>query len=135
MDADDYRPLRLARLPHIASRLDWDEVQQAQFLARYQGVWADPRDPSLAPQAPWIIECVAVVPEQRGRGVAKMLLRALLEEGRRLSYSHAGISVTDGNEAARRVYEAVGFKVYLAYGTEYFDGAFPGTTKFRMALK
>jgi hypothetical protein len=49
-DAADYRPLRLNRLPHIAEQLGWSAEQQAQFLDRYQGVWADPRDPSLAPR-------------------------------------------------------------------------------------
>lgn len=133
-DAEDYRPLRLNRLSHIAEQLGWHAEQQAQFLERYQGVWADPRDPSLAPQAPWIIECVAVLPAYRGRGVARVLLNAILDEGRRLGHSHAGISVTRGNTPAQKVYEALGFKLYLDYGAEYFDGYFPGTTKYRMRL-
>ena len=134
MDPDDYRPLRLPHLPQLAELLGWTSKQQAQFVTRYQNVWADPRDPSLASQAPWIIECVAVVPEQRGRGIARVLLNAILDKGRRLGHSHAGISVTHGNEPARRVYEAMGFKLYLDYGAEYFEGAFPGTTKYRMRL-
>ncbi len=133
-DREDYRPLRLDRLAHIAALLGWTAAQQAQFLERYQGVWADPRDPSLAPQAPWIIECVAVLAEYRGRGVARALLNAILDEGRRLGHSQAGISVTHGNTAAQHVYEAIGFKLYLDYGAEYFDGYFPGTTKYHMRL-
>jgi len=135
MAPDNYRPLRLPHLPQLAELLGWTVEQQAQFVTRYQNVWADPRDPSLAPQAPWIIECVAVVSDQRGRGVVRVLLNAILDEGRRRGHSHAGISVTHGNEPARRVYEAVGFKLYLDYGSEYFDGYFPGTTKYRMQLK
>jgi hypothetical protein len=53
---------------------------------------------------------------------------------RRCGHSHAGISVTTGNDAAQRVYEAVGFQMYMAYGSEYFDGQFPGTTKYRLRL-
>ena len=33
--------------------------------------------------------------------------------------------------AARRAYEKAGFQTYLSYGSDYFDGAFPGTTKYR----
>ena len=134
MDSHDYRPLRLERMPTVASLLGWTEEMLRQFQQGYEAVWRDPLDTTLAPSAPWIIECVAVVPEARGRGVAKRLMSALLEEGRRRGFSHAGISVTLGNDAARRVYEGVGFQVYVMYGAEYFDGEFPGTLKYRIPL-
>lgn len=133
-DPDDFRPLRASRLPSVANLLGWDAAAQAQFRQRYESVWSDPRDPTIAPQAPWIIECMAVVPEARGRGVARALLKALLDEGRRRGHAFAGISVTNGNEPAQRAYQAAGFKMYMAYGAEYFDGAFPGTTKYRLRL-
>lgn len=134
-DADDYRPLRLARLPDVANTLGWSAAMLAQFRERYEAVWHDPHDPTLAPCAPWIIECVAVVPEARGRGVAKTLLSALLAAGVDQGHRQAGISVTLGNIPAQKVYEAVGFQMYLTYGAEYFDGAFPGTIKYRLRLE
>jgi ribosomal protein S18 acetylase RimI-like enzyme len=70
----------------------------------------------------------------RGRGIAKALVKALLDAGRRKGHSHAGISVTTGNTAAQRAYEAAGFKMYTAYGADYFDGYYPGSTKYRIAL-
>lgn len=134
MDSQDYRPLRLDKLPVVAKSLGWTDDMLEQFLHGYTAVWSDPHDTTLAPSAPWIIECVAVVPEYRGRGVAKHLMRALLAEGTRLGATHAGISVTMGNDAAQRVYEGVGFQMYMTYGSEYFDGAFPGTIKYRAKL-
>lgn len=134
MNSVDYRPLLLSRLPDVARQLGWNSETLAQFQQMYENVWADPLDSTLAPAAPWIIECVAVLPEMRGKGVARRLMQALIEEGRVRGHSHAGISVTTGNDAAQRVYEAVGFQMYMAYGTEYFDGQFPGTTKYRLRL-
>jgi ribosomal protein S18 acetylase RimI-like enzyme len=134
MDEQDYRPLRLDRLPQVAHSLGWTDEMLAQFRQGYEQVWSDPHDTTLAPSAPWIIECVAVVPEARGRGIAKQLMKALLDEGRRRGSTHAAISVTLGNEPARRVYEGVGFQMYITYGAEYFDHQFPGTIKYRISL-
>jgi ribosomal protein S18 acetylase RimI-like enzyme len=134
MDEHDYRPLKLSRLPAVAERLGWDEATLARFQAGYEMVWNDPHDVTLKPSAPWVIECVAVVPEARGRGVAKRLMRAILDEGTQRGFSHAAIAVTMGNTSAERVYTGVGFQLYIAYGADYFDGTFPGTTKYRMRL-
>lgn len=135
MDTQDYRPLRLSRLGDVADMLGWTKGMAEVFRQRYEAVWSNPQDVSLAPCASWIIECVAVVPEARGRGVAKTLLQALLEEGKQLGHTDAGISVTLGNEAAQKVYEAIGFQMYVTYGAAYFEGAFPGTIKYRLRLK
>ncbi len=134
MDADDFRPLRLAQLPTVAGLLGWSNAALAQFQQSYLAVWSDPQDVALAASAPWTIECVAVIPEARGRGVAKVLLEALLERGRALGHTSAGIAVTIGNEPARRAYEAVGFQMYVTYGAAYFGGAFPGTIKYQLSL-
>lgn len=135
IDSADYRPLRLERMPQVAQALGWNDGMLEGFLAGYQAVWSDPHDTTLAPSASWIIECVAVVPEARGQGVAKRLMLALLDEGKKRGHTHAGISVTNGNAPAQRVYEGVGFQLYMVYGAEYFDGVFPGTTKYRIKLQ
>jgi ribosomal protein S18 acetylase RimI-like enzyme len=135
MDANDYRPLRMERFHAVADSLGWNRQMVEQFMGGYSGVWSDPMDITIAPPAPWIIECVAVKPEARGRGVAKFLLKSILEEGAKQGHSHAGISVTIGNEPAQRVYEALGFQRYVTYWSEYFEGYFPGTIKYRMKIK
>lgn len=134
MDPTDFRPFRLDRLPAVADRLGWNAATLEQFQDRYTAVWSDPRDSTLAPSAPWTIECVAVRLEVRGRGIAKQLMYAVLERGKQLGHEAAGIAVTLGNAPAQRVYEAVGFEHYLTYGPAYFNGAFPGTIKYRKLL-
>ncbi|MDZ4763528.1 MAG: GNAT family N-acetyltransferase [Chloroflexota bacterium] len=134
MDADDYRPLKLDRLAQIGADLGWQPEHVAAFQHGYEAVWSDPHDPTLAPSASWIIECVAVVPAARGKGMAKRLLRAILDAGKQQGHTRAGISVTMGNDAAQGLYEALGFQMYMTYGTDYFDGQFPGTIKYRMRL-
>lgn len=134
MNPHDYRPLRLGRLPVVARTLGWSEATQEMFQTRYEQVWPDPLEPTLAPHAPWIIECVAVIPEARGRGLTRPLLSALVAEGERLGHTTVGISVTTGNVAAARAYESFGFQLYLAYGADYFGGAFAGTTKYRFHI-
>ncbi len=134
MDTHDYRPLRLDRLSLVAQALHWDQATLEGFIDGYKMVWSDPLDPTLSPSAAWIIECVAVVPEARGRGVGKHLMRALLDRGTQLGHSHAGISVTMGNDPAQHVYEAVGFRMFVTYGAEYFNNQYPGTIKYRTPL-
>jgi ribosomal protein S18 acetylase RimI-like enzyme len=134
MDSEDYRPLRLAQMNSVAERLGWSADTLGQFMAGYAGVWSEPQDITIAPPASWIIECVAVKPEARGRGVAKTLLKAIIKEGAEHGHSHVGISVTIGNEPAQKVYEALGFQRYVTYWAEYFNDQFPGTIKYRMKL-
>jgi len=134
MNPDDYRPLRDAQIPEIAKRLGWDDQTLASFRERYQEIWRDPTDVSIAPAAPWTIECVATKPDFRGKGIAGQILHAILVEGKGQGYKNAGISVTMGNEPAQHVYEKLGFQHYMSYGSEYFDGQFPGTIKYRMGL-
>ena len=52
VDAHDYRPLHLGRLPVVAQTLEWSEATLETFQARYEQVWPDPLEPTLAPHAP-----------------------------------------------------------------------------------
>lgn len=137
--SDDYCPLRLSCLGAIAQILGWSQAITTTFYDRYMGLFGgNLQPPFLVPQAPWIIENVAVLPEARGRGLGKALLRAVLEEGRSQHHSHAGIMVINGNDRARHTYESVGFKPYQTfyadYFTEQFNIEFPGITKLGLRL-
>jgi ribosomal protein S18 acetylase RimI-like enzyme len=55
---------------------------------------------SMAVRAPW-----------RGRGVGSALLTGLVERGRASGWRGLSLSVEDGNDAARRLYERHGFRV------------------------
>jgi ribosomal protein S18 acetylase RimI-like enzyme len=130
----DYLPLRLACLNAIAQNLGWSAGQTITFRDRYEQFWGRDRRPDfLTPQAPWVIENVAVIPEARGKGLGKVLLKALLAEGRSQQHSHIGITVINGNTVAQKLYESIGFKPYETYYSEYFsqqfDMDFPGITK------
>jgi hypothetical protein len=59
----------------------------------------------------------------------------VLDEGARQGHTHAGISVTLGNDTAQRVYQSVGFEVVQVCGPELFGGEFPGMVKLRAPLK
>ncbi|MEM9008737.1 MAG: GNAT family N-acetyltransferase [Cyanobacteria bacterium P01_F01_bin.86] len=136
---ENYCPLDLSRLDAIAQELKWSQATTTAFHDHYLALWGgDIRPFFLTPQAPWIIENVAVLPEFRGRGFGKALLRALLEEGRSQQHSHAGIMIINGNDAARHTYESLGFKTYFTFHADYFldqfDIEFPGITKFGLSL-
>jgi hypothetical protein len=63
-DEADYRPLRLSHLDRIAQDLNWSKGVATTFNDRYKEFWGNECKPLfLAPQAPWIIENVAVLPE------------------------------------------------------------------------
>ncbi len=135
----DYCPLRLSELDEIAQDLNWSKAIGTAFRDRYEQFWGgDCRPIFLTPQAPWIIENVAVLPEVRGRGLGKVLLKVLLEEGRSQKYSHIGIMVINGNEVAHHLYESIGFKPYQTFHAEYFAQQFqldfPGITKFSLCF-
>jgi GNAT superfamily N-acetyltransferase len=137
-DTEDYCPLRLSRLEAIAHELKWSRASLTTFHDRYMALWGgDLRPIFLTPQATWIIENVAVLPEARGRGFGKVLLKALLEEGRS-QHDFAGIMVINGNDVARRTYESIGFKPYQTFHADYFSEQFniefPGITKFGLRL-
>jgi ribosomal protein S18 acetylase RimI-like enzyme len=134
MSETDYRPLRLERLQAVKNTLGWSEKTLNTFAERYEQVWQDPLDVTLKPSGEWTIECVAVLPEWRGKGVGKHLLEALEKRGLEQGCRSAGISVTVGNEAAAGLYQAVGFNPYITYWASYYNGYFPGTAKYTKTL-
>lgn len=131
---EDYCPLRLSRLGNIAADLGWTEAVAQTFRERYLQSWGGHCRPVfLVPLAPWVVESVAVLPEARGRGLGKRVVKAVLEEGRSQHHTHASIMVINGNDVARRTYESLGFKPYQTFHAEYFQECFnldfPGITK------
>ena len=57
------------------------------------------------------INNLAVTPASRGAGAGTALLHAVLREGARLGARRATLEVRRSNEAARRLYERLGFSV------------------------
>jgi RsiW-degrading membrane proteinase PrsW (M82 family)/GNAT superfamily N-acetyltransferase len=52
---------------------------------------------------------IAVSPASRGRGIGRAMLTALIEAGRDLGLPSMSLSIEDGNRAARRLYDSLGF--------------------------
>jgi len=66
----------------------------------------------------WMVEAVYTSPEHRGKGLALKVINAVLEEGRKLSAADKAASCNKslitcalGNEAAKKVYEKLGYQV------------------------
>lgn len=136
---EDYRPFRLDQMNQVAEVLDWSEQSQTEFCDRYlQFLGDDPKPLFLKPQAPWIIEYVAVVAKARGQGVGKFLLQSLLDQARQKDQLHVGIMVINGNDRAYKTYESMGFQLYETIYSNYFINnfgiEFPGFTKFGQVL-
>ena len=55
------------------------------------------------------VDNIAVFPEKRNKGVAKMLLRALEEKAKEINAYFLTLEVREGNERARYIYEKFGF--------------------------
>ncbi len=91
---------------------------------------------SDSPPGVWIVEWVAALPEARGRGVARMLLEAILERGRERGYSAAQISYLIGNDPARIAYERVGFETVDEKRDPAFEQVFgsPGLARMTREL-
>lgn len=56
------------------------------------------------------LDSLAVMPEHRGRGIAKALLRATAEKAATAGCGPLGLLVDDNNPNAERLYRSVGFK-------------------------
>jgi ribosomal protein S18 acetylase RimI-like enzyme len=58
-----------------------------------------------------VIEAVAVLPQARGQGVGRALVRYAMDAARRAGRTRVALYVVDGNHAATRLYESLGFRV------------------------
>ena len=65
------------------------------------------------------INNIAVHPARRGEGIGRLMLRRVLEEGRRAGCRLAALEVRPSNTVARALYESEGF-VQIARRKEYY---------------
>ena len=81
----------------------------------------------------WIVECVAVVPEFRRRGLSTYMMERILDRGRERGATSTEISVLIGNDAAQRAYEKAGFVVVGEARDAEYEAAFgcPGERRLR----
>lgn len=100
--------------PWTADALKW-ELEHSPVSRLY--VLKDERGRSLAFCACWQlvdelhINSVAVAPERRREGLGSELMRAVLANARKEGATRATLEVRRSNEAARALYERLGFAV------------------------
>lgn len=82
-----------------------------------------PDDVTQMPQA--FVAYMAVEPDARRRGVARLLLAQAEREARNLGLPHLSLMVTAGNAPARALYSAVGFSEERAIMTKALESSQP----------
>lgn len=76
----------------------------------------------------YYIDSLAVLPEYRGRGIARRLMQAQIQHAKTLNLDRATLLVDPDNPPALRLYESLGFKYYTdcyAFGMIYHKLAIP----------
>ena len=108
---DEKHSVRLARQEageacYLTAWLDGDPVGHAFLL------WAGPDHDDLLLRLPrtTLVEDLVVHPDLRGRGIGTCLLQRAESLTRLRSIPHLSLGVADGNTAARRLYERLGFR-------------------------
>ncbi|NJM33750.1 MAG: GNAT family N-acetyltransferase [Rhodomicrobium sp.] len=133
-DARDRRPLRVDAVPRVGKLLGWSADRSSSVIDAFESYWPLAYTDFLKPQAPAIIECVAVLPHARGRGLGKRLMREAALKAQRAGHDAIGISVIEGNITAQRLYEASEFEVVATFSAAYFEHRHPGVIKYRKRL-
>ena len=133
-DAEAFRRLRLKGVrehPDIftASAADWDvplETYHERLAAMHVVGAFDGMDGQLLghallathlPVSPKLrhkveLWSVYVLPEARGRGIARLLTQHLIEDARRLGYAWLKLQVAAHNTHAKAIYDGLGFETY-----------------------
>jgi len=104
-----------AAIPAALLEIGWTEEAISALESRLSPLYAAfPEEPA----GYWTIDHVAVLPEWRGRGLGRRVVEAAMQRGMDLGYSAFKLDVFAGNVAARRLYEAAGFRVVEVFGGE-----------------
>jgi ribosomal protein S18 acetylase RimI-like enzyme len=134
-DAELYQSLRLRALAEaprafLSSHAEESAYDLAFVAARLEGAGDDfvlgafadgalvglvgfHREPRLKARHRGLLWGMYVAPEQRGRGVARELIAALLERARALGgLAYVDLAVDEDNAPARGLYAAIGFEVW-----------------------
>jgi len=69
----------------------------------------------------WVIDSVATLPEHRGKGAAKNLLKMILKKGKKQGHPQAQVNMYIGNEPALNLYRKFGFEIIEENRDEYFE--------------
>lgn len=99
-------PSELARRPTITTFLAFADGEPAGFAIAIEGFSSFACRPLLN------IHDIMVAARFRGRGLSKLLLEAVETRARETACCKLTLEVLEGNQVARNLYKAVGFKSY-----------------------
>lgn len=87
------------------------ELLRAPFLAYIASAYNFTQIPDPETQAgEYYIDCISVSPEKQGKGIGKILIRALLEHAARTGHDPVGLLVSKENPMAEKLYSGMGFQ-------------------------
>jgi len=69
----------------------------------------------------WVIDSMATLPENRGKGVAEKLLTRILKIGEKQDYSKTQVNMYIDNEPAKQLYRKFGFEIIEETRDAYFE--------------
>lgn len=101
------RPVEAAA-QRLANHAFWGAYRHAELW----GMVGLEREPRARNRHKASVMGMYVAPEARGQGVGRALLDALLRHARANGVESLVLTVTEGNTAAQRLYEAVGFRSF-----------------------
>jgi translation initiation factor 4G len=115
------------------AKLGWspEEMQAVAERTRSFGATGYPNPDGL-----WIVEWVATRPQFRGRGLIRVLLHEILDEGRAQGFERAQIGYLLGNVRAKQAYAGVGFEWVDEYRHPDFERDYgtPGLARMQRDL-
>lgn len=101
------RPVEAAA-QRLANHAFWGAYRHAELW----GMVGLEREPRARNRHKATVMGMYVAPEARGQGVGRALLDALLRHARANGVESLVLTVTEGNTAAQRLYEALGFRSF-----------------------
>ena len=119
--------------PEVIQKLDWSQDYQKSAFERHLPFMVCTPDDA---EGAWIVESVAVVSEHRRQGIVDLMLKNILEQGRKNGFKLAQISVIIDNIPARKAYEKQGFKFDSEKKNADFEKIYgsPGIARLLLSL-
>lgn len=123
-DVDAVHRVECACFPKPWTRDDFVKEMTQNTCARYLVAEEEGRVMGFA--GTWVVldeahvTNVAVMQEYRGRGIGKMLTRALMQYAANLGVTYATLEVRRSNEVAQNLYKSLGFQ-YVGVRKRYYE--------------
>ncbi|MEO6149798.1 MAG: GNAT family N-acetyltransferase [Mucilaginibacter sp.] len=107
------------------------DILRADFLKYIRTVYNNTYQPeNETGPGEFYIDCLAVMPQHRGKGIGKQLISALIDKAKTLGQNTVGLLVNQGNPKAEKLYLELGFQ---KVGETVLLGTFNNHLQIKMA--